>query len=390
MQTRRLLPASSRGSRPGADCTSPARAALVCAALAIAASVAITGCGGSSSGAHAARSATSKTTSGAETTRPSSSPRPAVPQLTLGQARQAFNAFFPAYRAMIKTHDTKAALDLTTGAEGRVQQFGTAHELGLPVNGPMSETLYVPRLRGYPRWFVATGTIRSGPSVNVGQLFVVVQARQGAAWRAAEALTWFGPPGIPLSSIATDARGYATAVPADDSGLLTPPAQLPARYGELLGAADSASLFAAGDGTTGWTARQRQVVADASANGWQVRFGYRGWTAPIFALATKNGGALVFFGFDQNSAWTATSPTPRFSGGVSSFDGRMPIDLAVLAGLSSPRLKPGTRIDGTYTYETAAFDPPRGAGRISLPSSDVLGGGVTRASLSTRASGGAA
>ena len=123
-------------------------------------------------------------------------------------------------------------------------------------------------------------------------------------------------------------------------------------------------------------------MATAPSDGWHASFSYSAPDIPAYALRTRDGGALVFFALAQNSSWTTTSSKPKFSGGPNAFDGRMPITVAIDAGLSNPSIRPGTRFTSTYVFETMAVDPARGRGKIALLSPTFDGGGVISATMS--------
>jgi hypothetical protein len=300
-------------------------------------------------------------------------------QLTPGQARQAFTAFFPRYDAMVSRHDAAQVGQLTVGAEAMVRAFSARKQTGLPVAAQVTERFYLPRVTTYPRWFVEQGTTRFG-----GNLFVMVQSQPGGPWREAQTLSWSGAAPAQLSGISVDRQGYAAAVAPGQTSLAVPPGRLPAQYVQLVGGTPGAAsaLYAAGDATAGWIATQRRVVTEAPADGWQVSFSYA-VPAPAYALRTTAGGAVVFFSFDQASMWTARSSSPKFSGGAIAFDGRMPLDVAMNAGgLTSLHVRPGTRYASTYLFEPLALDPARGHGKISLLPSAFDGGGFTYAAKS--------
>jgi hypothetical protein len=335
----------------------------------------------SSSPSHPHGSAPSHSASASSS--PAAAPGPAAAQLTQAQAKQAFGAFLLRYNAMVKAHQATLVPQLTLDAEEQVRAFGTRNTTGLPAAAQVTERFYVPRLATYPRWFVEVGGTGAG-GTSGGDLFVMVQSAPGGPWREADALT-FGTPPAQLAGIELDSAGYAAAVAPGDTSLVTPPGQLPGRYVQLLGGtsgtggAGGTGLFAAGDATTGWIANEQKVRSGAPSDGWNVSFGYAALAFPVYALRTTGGGAVVFFAFDQDSAWTATSSSPRFSASVSSIDGRMPVVVAVEAGLSSIHLTPGTKISSTWLYESVAADPARGQGEVSLLPSEFNGGGVTRA-----------
>lgn len=340
--------------------------------------LALAACSGPPAHARGSSSPPPRSMAGGQGGQPATTPPAVAAQLTPAQARQVFDAFLPRFDAMVSGHRAGLAGQLTQGAEAQVKEFAAAHAAGLPVARQDSERFYVPRLAAYPRWFVAVGTTRAG-----GDLFVLAQDQSGGPWREAYTLI-FGSPPAALAGIALDARGYATAVAPGDASLAAPPGQLAARYARFLGGAGGASAaggagFAAGEATTGWVASRQRVTSGAPPDGWSVRFGYAAPALPVYALHATGGGAVVFFAIAQDSSWTARSSSPRFSPSLTSVDGRMPLVVAVEAGLSSIHLRPGTRISSTWLYESVAADPPRGQGKITLLPPALDGGGVTAA-----------
>jgi hypothetical protein len=351
-----------------------AAVAFACGALTL-----VTACS-SSVPAHHPAAATGSTAS-APASSQASSPAAAAAQLTMAQAKQAFDAFFPKYNALVKDHTAAQVAPLTTGAQAQVAAFSAAKDTGLTTPAQLTERFYVPTVAAYPRWFVEVGTTKSGTATG-GDLFVMVQSQPSGPWQVASTSSWAGSAPPQLSAISLDAQGYATAVAPADTSLVTPPGQLPAQYAQLLAgtAGTSSSLYGAGDATSVWAATQRQVVKQAPSDGWHASFSYAVPPDSEYALAATGGGAVVFFAFAQASTWVSTSSTPKFSGGGFAFDGRMPLDVAVEAGLSSPRFRVGTRFTSTYVFEPVALDPAHG-GKITLMDYEFDGGGQTTATM---------
>ena len=332
-------------------------------------------------GSKPAATASGRPSGSATASSPATSAAPAV-QLTPTQAKQAFDAFFPHYAALAKNHTAADVPQLTTGVQAQVMAFDAAKDLGLLVSPQLTERFYVPRVTSYPRWFAEVGTTKSGGAAG-GDLFLMVQSQSGGPWQDAYLLSWTGSAPAQLSGLAVDGQGYATAVNAGQSSLVIPPGQLAAQYTKLLAgtAGAAAGSFASGDPTTAWASTQQQIIKGAPAQGWQVSFGYSGPANSVYALRTTTGGAVVFFSFGQTSNWVALNDTPKVSGGVIPFDGRMPINLAVDAGLSTPHIKTGTHFDSTYVFQPLAVDPPAG-GKVSLMDRELDGGGLTSATMS--------
>ena len=311
----------------------------------------------------------------------SSTPEAAVPQLTPAQARKVFTAFFPRYAATVKHHTAGRVASLTVGAQAQVMAFSAAKGAGLAPAAQRTERFYVPRVRVYPRWFAEVGTTRSN-GASGGDAFVMVQSQSAGPWRVADTFFWSGPAPAQLAAISVDARGYSTAVSPGDTSLVTPPGQLPAQYAAVVGGTGGAPRFyAPGDPTTAWAAAQHQIVRGAPAEGWRVGFGYTVPASSEYALRSAGGGAVVFFAFSQRSTWQARSASPRFSGGATPFDGRMPLIDALDAGLSSLHPRIGTRFSSTYVFEPLALDPVRGDGKISLMDHEFDGGGLSSAAI---------
>jgi hypothetical protein len=300
-------------------------------------------------------------------------------QLTPAQAKRAFTAFFPRYTAMVKDHTAARVSSLTSGVQAQVAAFGAAKKIGAVPAAQKSERFYVPQVTTYPRWFVEVGTTRSG-GASGGDTFVMAQSQPGSPWRTVDTFSWTGSAPGQLAGISVNPQGYATAVPPGGTALVTPPGQLPTQYVQLVsGTGGASSRYVPGDPTTGWAAVQHQIIHGAPAQGWQVSVSYGVPADSEYALRTSGGGAVVFFAFSQSSTWQSRSSAPKFSGGVTPFDGRMPITLAVDAGLSTLRPRVGTRIASTYVFEPLALDPAQGSGKISLMDRELDGGGLSSA-----------
>jgi hypothetical protein len=358
-------------NKPGARAATAG--AIICSVLVLG-----TACSSSPGAAHhpSTSSPGTSTAGGTATASPSAA---AGPQLTPAQAKRAFTAFFPRYTAMVKDHTAAQVSSLTLGAQAQVAAFGAAKKIGLAPTAQKSARFYVPQVTTYPRWFVEVGATRSG-GASGGDAFVMVQSQPGSPWRAVDTLSWTGSAPAQLAGISVNSQGYATAVPPSDTALVTPPGQLPSQYTQLVAGTGGASArYVPGDPTTEWAAVQQQIVRGAPAQGWRVSFGYTVPAGSEYALRTSSGGAVVFFAFSQSSIWQSRSSSPKFSGGATAFNGRMPISLAVDAGLSTLRPKVGTKIASTYVFEPLALDPAQGSGKISLMDHELDGGGLSSA-----------
>lgn len=300
----------------------------------------------------------------------------AASQLTMAQAKQAFDALLPRYNQMAKKGSTAMVGQLTVDAEAAVQGFGTKSGGSLPAATPQAEKYYVPRLTSYPRWFVVAGSTRVYGSAG-GDAFVVVQSQQGAPWRMAQVQSWIGPASPALSQIAVDSQGYATAVAPDVTSLMTPPGQLGAQYTQLAGGGSGAasSLFAAGPAGAYPMAPPRSGPDSPASAGWDFSAAFSAPSLPVFALRTTGNGAVVFFSFAESQTWVAKSSSAKFS------SGGIPLVTAVQAGLRNTHVQAGARITLTELHETYGVDPARGQGKISV--SDLASSGLTAGKATT-------
>jgi hypothetical protein len=293
-------------------------------------------------------------------------------QLSPDQALGVFRAFGPAFDSVRQNDAPAQAIELTTGIQTPAQifQITTARSrpsLTVPPAGSVTGArVYVPRLRSFPRWFLATGT---ASSTSQAVLFVLVQASRGATWQAAISTpNYLGDMAGALSSIALDSAGYATVVAPDASGLVVSPASLAAVYARDLNGKPGATLFAAGPATSGITASDRQISAQTTTFGWRLTDVQRPARLPVYALRSKNGGAVVIFVTYDQFSWTALSAAaqlPKSNTQAAQLTYEPSPDVARAAGVT--RVRAGLRISLNAFGQCIAEVPPSGAGLISVP-----------------------
>jgi hypothetical protein len=224
---------------------------------------------------------------------------------------------------------------------------------------------YIPRMSGYPRWFAAEAL--SSPDTGAGRRVAVppmaqqhrhallfVQDKAGAPWRLAADPY---PTGRALSGIAVDSAGYATAVPPDDARLALAPAQVGAAHAALLTAgpkAAAANGIGSGVHTTLAYTALRKATGQFTRVGVNLTSRFAPSTAPVYALRTTDGGALVWYVLQQNERYATKKP------GIVSISGD-------LVGLAPPG-KVQDRLDTTVLVQYLSKIPPKGKGTV-----DVIG-----------------
>ncbi|HVB43613.1 MAG TPA: hypothetical protein VNF47_13025 [Streptosporangiaceae bacterium] len=289
--------------------------------------------------------------------RPRSGPLPSA-QLTAAQARIAFGRFLPAFRSAQHSHDPQAELDLVTGAEVPAVEQLPGQALGPKVPALTSVKYYLPRLDGYPRWFIATG---SAPAYGERFLFLLVQAAPQAGWR--EATELYELPGYPpvmpdLSGIAVDSHGYASVAPASDASLVTAPNALSAGFARYY---DAAVGQAASRGPAAYSdaiiAMERTAVRSAPRYGWRFTDELRPASFPVYALRLADGGAMVIFATREAFGWQAISAratlkAPRAAVGI----GAAP-DPYTIRLLRITSVRAGLRVMFDVIDEHLATDP---------------------------------
>ncbi|WP_189599157.1 hypothetical protein [Streptomyces lateritius] len=228
--------------------------------------------------------------------------RELLPAATKAEAAQALEDFTDAYNKADKAYDPALDAGRVTGPLGAINQAGLKSRAvtspgGNPNHQPLELTdanFALPKKAGWPRWFVAdTDSNRDtdqGPGDN---RWLLVFVRNGAEqlWEVAY-LAILPPNEIP--EFATDADGLAEPVAVDSARLAVAPKDLGRRYASFLGGGEQGP-FTAGAHTTAWR-EQRQKAAKRAGLATQYidQATDTGDFAPL-ALATRDGGALVFF-----------------------------------------------------------------------------------------------
>ncbi len=281
---------------------SAARSVSAATAAAVVVLAALTACSGGddaapASSASAASPGASVTATSGALRGASAPPAPSLnyPVVVEPQALRIGEAVEDAVAAAVEARDVAAAQGRVTGpaAEVLAAQLTIARVRTVPP--PPAKTLVparllVPRAAGWPRWFVAAGSVGKGAAAI--RVLLSPSAREPyAVWAELTML-----PGATLPEAANTPSGVATLAPTGP-GLNMTPAEVAARYADLLNrgrASDYRTAFADDDFRTQLNARlaadRKQIVATAVATLTSTHSAVKGTG---YTLRTVDGGALV-------------------------------------------------------------------------------------------------
>lgn len=264
--------------------------AVVTAALLVAAS------GGCSDGGEQARG---RQTSPTGSPSPSASPAPAI---AASAAANVLKRYMSAINSANGRLDSELAGKVKTGSALQIHtaQYAVYKRNGLKF-GRVKYTAGLaaaPRFSGYPRWFFAAATDR-GTQPASRDIPVFVQEREGGPWRVAYtpfSATTKGPlaPGV-------DVEDFPEVVAGDDASLALPPGEIAAALADVISRgtrSPSAKPFAFGRLIR---SPYRSLIDNRNAyqgNGWAGQSRAKDAGTAVYAVRTKSGGALVWFGVD--------------------------------------------------------------------------------------------
>ncbi|WP_157431783.1 hypothetical protein [Actinomadura hibisca] len=254
------------------------------------------------------------------------------PAVTVEESARALKDWMSRHNKALTSGDEKRWRDTVTGAlaapvEARVKTYG-----GLPESARISllnPVLYVPRQNGYPRWFGAAALERTEEGKEQQILAVFVRTAEKEPWRAAHWLTFKGRP----PEVAYDAEGYA--VPADDRAL-------PAAHAAYLTSGDQTALTPDAYSTK---ARERKQ------GDWRAEQGrFSAGPGASYALKTKDGGSLVWYGLRQEQTLKGGSM------------GTLPGDLR--SYLERADIDPGEKLRADWQWLAIGYSPVNGRASI--------------------------
>lgn len=201
---------------------------------------------------------------------------------------------------------------------------------------------YVPRLTGFPKWFVvaaSTGKARHA--------LLFTQDRAGAPWL----LTADPFPARALSGVTVDKQGYATAVDPDDSKLPLAPGKVADAHAALL--TKGTPGMAPGPYTTESRAALVKVQSALQRHGVTLASEFVPEGGRAFALRASGGGALVWYVLRQSESYKMAKAGVVGNGGdlTGLLTGRVRHNLDTTALIQYLALVPrqgGAQVIGTY------------------------------------------
>jgi len=300
------------GRRPGR------RGLLAAVAVLVFAAVAVTALAARPHGRPAPRAAAATGTALPPPGKMASRPAAAVPPpVTMTAARQVLAAYIAGNNAANQARSAARLGRIEGGSSYQLDaggyRFLTAKDpanTGYQAFSFTAAAYYLPRLASYPRWFAVYGTWAGTRSAPFRGFLVFAQAAPRARWL--DVLEPYVTAGLPAAAMPqAGADGTATAVPAGSAaGLAAAPGSLPAATAARLDGAAApvtmTGLQAPGDqkDQAFWAARVPRGAGDTDRH-YATPYG-------VYALRTRDGGALVFYSLA--AVLTLTAPPGQTMG----------------------------------------------------------------------------
>ncbi|MFE0147070.1 hypothetical protein ACFWY5_08005 [Nonomuraea sp. NPDC059007] len=300
---------------------------------------------------------------GPVTTTPTTSPE--APAITPDEAREIFTEITATDDVLRTAGDLRFAVDLTRDGLRDLTSAAFDSSGGRPPLRTWGQpTMLVPR-------FPADAT---SPWFSVlvprdGQPTFLIFAKSTDKWRLSSAARLL--PGEKVPEVEVDAQGYATAVPPDDKGVLIGPkfmAPLHATVAEAGSGGVAADLLSAGPYTTDIASQIAEDRARWEQDGFTYDSILSAGEYPVFALRTKDGGALIQYTLTRTSTTTPATKSAESDG--------IPVPDDARWAISAAKLRRSLKVSEIHQYATSV--PPASAPtRAEVIAHD---GGVTRAS----------
>jgi hypothetical protein len=234
--------------------------------------------------------------------------------------------------------------DLETGAV-RLDRRATSGKRVSPVVTYGAPAFLVPQIHGYPKWFAVRTTAKvalaGSTTTSETRYLVFLRARAGTPWTQAYEVGI--PPALAsrVPGVFLDPAGLVEAVPVDAAdGLVLAPGAVAAAWAQVV-VADPPATKAPVSGET--FRRRRLADRDADVLGLgestAVKYAATARNTPVFALRTKEGGALVLLATNDVRSYGPAAGAP--AGLKIAVTG----DYAALAGATQLRTMTVKRLD---------------------------------------------
>ncbi|MGK5553949.1 hypothetical protein ACSNOI_20235 [Actinomadura kijaniata] len=261
-------------------------------------------------------------------------------EAAVGQAGQRLDA------AALPAVETDPQLAMDTAAVRLRRAVGQR-------TGPLkfaSTAFYIPRVAGYPRWFAVEAVTGAGRQA-LRHALLFTQARAGGPWLLAADPY---PGDAVLRNVELDDDAYAVAVPPDAPGLAVAPGRIAAAHAALLTGgpqAPGATALAPGPRTDQAHTALRQGVAALGRRGITFTSTFTPAALPVYALRTRDGGAVVWYALRQNEGYSSAKK------------GRLTVS-GDLTGLV-PARSVKNRMTTTVLIQYLATIPPKGKANVT-------------------------
>ncbi|TLP61993.1 hypothetical protein [Microbispora triticiradicis] len=272
---------------------------------------------------------------------PSPSASPSPPAVTLKDASRALDTFLETDEVLRAAHADRWAYQLTQDGQRPITIAEIRTQGG---RRPASyrwdhRTVLVPRQSGAAQWFAATAERHGGPGGARTGVFTFVRQGQDGPWR--NSFTSLLNPGEKPPAVELDVEGYAIALGSRDSSVAISPnlmGPLHATVAEEGPKGYASGLIAPGPQTTGFYDEISRTKVKAKADDCMA---YESIFAsapnyPIFALRTRDGGALTMYTLIRTSSWITSAQGPGQGQGVKCSEGRPVAVPAAARWLLSP------------------------------------------------------
>ncbi|WP_162795225.1 hypothetical protein, partial [Nonomuraea lactucae] len=275
----------------------------------------------------------------------SPTPTPAPPPVTPAQAAEVFAEFIATDDLLRAGGDLRLSLELTRDAEALLTTAAFESTGNRPPRFRWGRpTLYVPRFPPGERapWFSALVT-------RDGHLTMLTFAK-AADWRLSAATTLLA--GEKAPQVALDTDGYATALgPQDKSVTISPHYMGPlhATVAEAGANGVAAGLIAPGPYTTDIAEEIAQERGQAKLAGFSYDSIFSGNDNPVYALRTRDGGALIQYSLSRTTTTTSRTAEKDF----------IPVPESARWAIEESVLRRSLKLFETHQY--AAAVPPAAA-----------------------------
>ncbi|MEV0233148.1 hypothetical protein [Nonomuraea sp. NPDC050786] len=279
------------------------------------------------------------------TATPSASPSPTAPEVAITQAEAAqefFKVTVTDDRLRVKSPlqgRLRLAVDLTTGGQTELTKAAYLSTDYAPIRHKWgTPTLIVPRwarTEAAP-WFSALATRDGSPAL-------LTFAKSDDRWRLSSVALLL--PGQQLPEIQRDADGYATALASDDKSITISPqfmGPVHASVAETGSTGVTAGLVAAGPYTTDVAEQIATQRAEAKSTGYSYDSIFSPDSFPVYALRTKDGGALIQYSLSRTTTTTAMTK--------SAMDEGVPVPTSAGWLFKEPRQQRTLRLIETHQY----------------------------------------